>query len=151
MKDHDDPSLSFWYSDPDKYDDYGADFGPNYPQKRHYTDSNKVFSEEADKLSRELVEIKEELKKTQDKEKEIKKKLAKLIPSYHWVDVDNEWIVANECYRQPTRFNRTKVLCFLKNKFNAKVSNAVASKFKPSKAGYQTIFVKKNNLAKMKK
>jgi hypothetical protein len=146
MKGIDDPSLRFWYSLPDEYDDYGVDYGPNYPKKRHYTASNKILSKETIKLSRELVDIKEELKKLQDKEKEIKNKLVKIIPSYHWVDVDNEWIVANEYYRQPTRFNRTKLLYFLRKKFDANVSNAVASEFKPSRAGYQTIFVKKNNL-----
>ena len=146
MRDRDDPALSFWYSEPDE-NDYSPDFGPVYPKKRHYTAENKVLSNETFKLSRELVDIKQKIKTLQAEEKRIKDKLVKKIPSYHWVDVNNEWIVANECYRQPTRFNRTKVLCFLKKQFNSDVSNAVASKFKPSKISFQTIFVKKNNLA----
>lgn len=143
MQDPDDP----WYD----WDPFGeADYGYVPPRSRHYASSNKVSSKKANELSQELVEIKDKIKKLQVKEKEIKRTLIKEIPAFHWVDIDGKWIVANERFSQSAKFNRTKVLYFLKKKFGANVSKAVASEFRPLKASYQTIFVKKNYLKKDK-
>jgi hypothetical protein len=156
MKDHDDPSLSWWYGDPSLSwwynsgdDDSHSQLsycGPRYPKKRHYTPENNCADERAVELANELVETKNKINELQAKEKELKYKLLKTIPHFCWVNVNDEWIVANEKYKPPKRFNRESVLYFLMKTFGSKVAEAVAKEFSYVRHGYQAIFVKKNNL-----